>query len=157
MAQTPETSQKHNSQQTQIKAHHYNPHKSLIIGVSLYYAVVVDSTMLVALGTLAAAQIHATINTTKCTNQFLYYAPTHPDASPCHVHGEMILHVHSDAAYLLESEARSRAGEVLIFSDPPKKSPGPISHVTHKAVHINSQIMKVVLASAAEAKAAACF
>jgi hypothetical protein len=128
-----------------------------IIGVFLYYARAVDSTMLVALGTLAAAQTHATTNTTKCTNQFLDYASTHPNASVCYVPSEMILHVHSDASYLSESEARSRAGGLFFLGNHPKHSTSPISPVTNGAVHINSQIMKNVLASAAEAEVAACF
>jgi hypothetical protein len=128
-----------------------------IIGVFLYYARAVDSTMLVALGTLAAAQTHATTNTIKHTTQLLDYAATHPNASVRYVPSEMILHVHSDASYLSESEARSRAGGLFFLGNHPTSSTLPLSPVINGAVHINSQIMKNVLASAAEAEVAACF
>jgi hypothetical protein len=128
-----------------------------IIGVFLYYARAVDSTMLVALGTLAAAQTQATTNTTKLVTQFLDYAATHPDASVCYFPSEMILHIHSDASYLSEPGARSRAGGLFFLGNNLLKSSAPISPVINGAIHINSQIMKNVLASAAEAEVAACF
>jgi hypothetical protein len=73
-----------------------------IIGVFLYYARAVDSTMLVALGTLAAAQTVTTTNTTKLVTQFLDYAATHPNATVKYIASKMILQIHSDASYLSE-------------------------------------------------------
>jgi hypothetical protein len=52
-----------------------------IIGTSLYYARAVDSSMLVALGSLASAQTKETINTMKAARQLLDYAATHPQAT----------------------------------------------------------------------------
>jgi hypothetical protein len=51
-----------------------------VIGTFLYYAQCVDSTMLVALGSIATQQANPTENTMKKVRQFLDYASTHPDA-----------------------------------------------------------------------------
>ena len=73
-----------------------------IIGTFLYYTRAVDNTMLVALGTLAAAQTKGTEQTMEATVQLLNYAATNPDAA--------IRFHHSDASYLSEPQARSRVG-----------------------------------------------
>ena len=51
-----------------------------IIGTLLYYARAVDSTMLVALGTLAASQTNGTQATLDAAIKLLNYAALHPDA-----------------------------------------------------------------------------
>lgn len=114
--------------------------------------------MLVSLGTLAAAQTRATMTTMKAANQLLDYAATHPDATVRFTASDMILHVHSDASYLSEAKARSRAGGLFFlssFTNAPKPDlvPPPING----AVHINSNIMRNVLASATEAEVGALF
>jgi hypothetical protein len=116
------------------------------IGVFLYYAQAVDSTMLVVLGTLAAEQTQATTNTTKLVAQFLDYAAIHPDASVRYFPSEMILHKHSDASYLSEPGAPLLAGGLFFLENNLLKSSTPISSVINGAIHINSQIMKNVLA-----------
>jgi hypothetical protein len=62
-------------------------------GNLLFYGRAVDNTMLVALGTIAAAQTHGT-ETTMDVVQLLNYAATHPDR---YHNSDMILYVHSDA------------------------------------------------------------
>ena len=88
-----------------------------IIGVLLFYARAVDSTMLVALGTLASAQSKGTEATAQAATQLLNYCATHPDAVVCYHASEMGLHGHSGASYLSESEARSRIGGIFFLSD----------------------------------------
>jgi hypothetical protein len=51
-----------------------------VIGTSLYYARCVNSTMLVALGSIATQQANPTKNTMKKVQNFLDNASTHPDA-----------------------------------------------------------------------------
>jgi hypothetical protein len=122
-----------------------------IICTLLYYARAVDSSMLVALGSLASAQTKATTNTMKAARQLLDYAATHPQATIRLTRRDMILHVHSDASYLRKSEARSRAGGIAFMST--KDSNPPING----AIHVHSSIMKNVVASAAEAEIGALF
>eukprot|EP00804_Cyclotella_cryptica_P009391 CCRYP_018074-RA/>CCRYP_018074-RA protein AED:0.17 eAED:0.15 QI:0/0/0/0.75/0/0/4/0/1210 len=88
-----------------------------VIGVFLYYARAVDCTMLPALGSLATQQSAPTQNTMSKVHQFLDYAMTHPDAMITYRASNMILAVHSDASYLSETKARSRAGGHFFLSE----------------------------------------
>eukprot|EP00957_Ditylum_brightwellii_P161634 12306390-Ditylum_brightwellii.AAC.1 len=66
--------------------------------------------MLVAIGTIAAAQALGTEETAKAVAHLLDYYTTHPEAVICYHASDMVLKVHSDASYLSEKEACSRAG-----------------------------------------------
>jgi hypothetical protein len=59
-----------------------------ITGTLLFYARAIDSTMLVALGTIASNQSRGT------------QSAAHPDATVRHTASDMYLHIHSDASYL---------------------------------------------------------
>jgi hypothetical protein len=107
--------------------------------------------MLVALGTLAAAQSEGTTATTKACTHLLNYAATHPDAKIRFQASDMILHIHSDASYLSETKARSRAGGYFYLSD---NNENP---KINGAIHVHSSIMRQVLASATEAEVGALF
>jgi hypothetical protein len=107
--------------------------------------------MLVALGSLASAQTKATTNTMKAAHQLLDYAATHPDAKVRFNKSDMILQMHSDASYLSESEARSRAGGIAFMAGTTPQNQ------LNGAVHIHSSIMKNVLSSATEAEVGALF
>ena len=66
----------------------------------------------------------------------------------------MILNIHSDASYLSESRARSRAaGHYFLGSIPDKNKPIQLNG----AVHSLCQILKFVAASAAEAELGALY
>jgi len=87
------------------------------IGVFLFYARAIDSTMLVALGTLAAAQNEGTEKTMTALVTFLNYAATHPDAEITFRGSDMLYTLDSDASYLSEPKARSRAGGYHYLGD----------------------------------------
>ena len=88
-----------------------------VIGVFLYYARAVDCTMLQALGSLATQQLAPMQNTLLKIHQFLDYAMTHPNAIITYCTSNMILAIHSDASYLSETKARSRAGGHFFLSE----------------------------------------
>jgi ABC-type methionine transport system permease subunit len=71
-----------------------------MIGTLLYYARTVDSTMLVALGTISAAQSTGTEATVAAVTQLLNYCATHPNAMIHFRSSAMILHSHNDALHL---------------------------------------------------------
>lgn len=99
-----------------------------IIGVLLYYARAVDSTMLVALGTLASSQAACTQATADACVQLLNYAATHPDATVRYNASDMILAVDSDASYLSAPKARSRvAGYHYLSTNRPDPTTAPSS------------------------------
>jgi hypothetical protein len=88
-----------------------------VTGTFLYYARAVDATMLTALGSIATQQANPTENTMTKVQQFLDYAATHPDAIVTYRASDMILAGHSDASYLSETKARSRAGGHFFMSN----------------------------------------
>ena len=111
--------------------------------------------MLVSLGTVAAAaQTHGTVKTMDAVIQLLNYAATHPDAAIRFYKSDMILYIHSDASYLSEPKARSRVGGYFYLGnkDEPPDNPKP-----NGAIHIESRIMKNVMAAASEAECGALF
>ena len=122
-----------------------------VIGTLLYYARCVDASMLPALGSLATQQANPTQNTMMKVKQLLDYAATHPDAIVTYNASDMVLAAHSDASYLSESNARSRAGGHFFMSSDSETPPN------NGAVMTISQIIKAVLSSAAEAEVGALF
>ena len=122
-----------------------------VIGTFLYYARCVDSTMLTALGTMATQQANPTEKTMTNIRQFLDYATTHPDAIVTYHASNMVLAAHSDASYLSEANARSRAGGHFFMSNDTPRPPN------NGAVLTTAQIIKAVMSSAAEAEIGALY
>jgi hypothetical protein len=65
----------------------------------------------------------------------------------------MILHIHSDASYLSESEAKSRAGGFFYM----RKTTKNHKKLTNGAIVNISKVLKHVMSSAAEAEIGAVF
>eukprot|EP00804_Cyclotella_cryptica_P017159 CCRYP_003365-RA/>CCRYP_003365-RA protein AED:0.35 eAED:0.35 QI:0/0/0/1/1/1/2/0/332 len=117
-----------------------------VIGVFLYYACAVDCTMLPALGSLATQQLAPTQNTMLKIHQFLDYAMTHPEAMITYRASNMILAVHSNASYLSETKAQSRAGGHFFLSE------DNLSPRNNGAILTLALIIKPVMSSAAKAE-----
>jgi hypothetical protein len=81
-----------------------------IIGVFLYYARAIDSTLLVTLSDLSAQQTQATEMTLQKANQMLDYLATNSDFTLRFYASDMQLAIESDASYLSAYNARSRVG-----------------------------------------------
>ena len=92
-------------------------HIQQVVGTFLYYALTIDLTMLVALGSLAAQQNNPTQKTMSELTWFLDYCAANPDATIRYKASDMTLWVVSDASYLSEANARSRAGGLFFLSD----------------------------------------
>jgi hypothetical protein len=122
-----------------------------VIGTFLYYAQCVHSTMLTALGSLAMQQANPTVNTIIKVRQFLDYAATHPDAIITYHASNMVLAGHSNASYLSESKARSRAGGHFFMST------NTAQPTNNGAVLTIAQIIKAVMTSATEAEIGALY
>lgn len=126
-----------------------------IIGVLLYYARAVDSTLLVALGTLASEQTKATEMTMRRVTHLLNYCATHPEATVRFKRSDMILHVESDASYLCLPKSTSRVAGYFYMGEKPQadNAQPPING----AVLVVCNILRVVVSSAAEAELAGVF
>jgi len=130
-----------------------------VIGVLLYYARAVDSTMLAALGTLATQQANGTRATMEALTQLLNYCATHPHAVIRYTASDMVLWTHSDASYLSAPKGRSRAAGYCFLSTRPTTPPSAQDEPPpdNGPVHVLCQIMKSVMSSAAEAELGALF
>ena len=121
-----------------------------ILGSLLYYARAIEHPMLPALNELATEQAKPTQNTRKKVNQLLQYAATYPNSVIRFKASDMILHVDSDAAYLVLPNARSRIAGYYYFSD--------IGATYHNAPFlILCKTLKHVVTSAAEAETGGLF
>ena len=122
-----------------------------IVGSLLYYARAVDNKLLATLSVIGTQQAAATENTAKAVNQLLDYVATYPADGITYRASTMVLAAHSDASYLTEPNARSRAGAHIFLTedDPIPRQNGPVLTI--------SQVIKYVMASAAEAELAALY
>jgi hypothetical protein len=107
--------------------------------------------MLPALGTLTTQQAMPTKNTMKKIKQFLDYPSTNPNAVLTYHASNMVLARHSNALYLSESNAQSRAGDHFFMSSNVELPPN------NCAVSTISHIIKAVMSLAAEAEVGALF
>jgi len=125
-----------------------------IVGSILYYARAVDITVLMALSSIASKQTRGTTNRMAKAKQLLDYLATHPDATIRFRASDMILSVHSDASYLTEMKAHSRACGHFFMGWSPKDG-DPIK--LNGAFFTLCTILHFVVASAAEAELGALF
>jgi hypothetical protein len=109
---------------------------------------------LMALSTIASEQAHSTENMTQKTKQLLNYLATHSEVT-VHFHApDMVLNIHSDASYLSEANAHSRACGYFFMgwkADPTM----PIK--LNRAFFTLCAMLLFVVASAAEAELGALF
>ena len=125
-----------------------------IVGSILYYARAVDMTVLMALSSISIEQTIATKKTMGRCTQLLDYLATNATAKVRFHRSDMIMNVHSDASYLLESKARSRTcGHFFMGWTPVDDEPLRLNG----AFFVNTTIMRFVVASAAEAEMGTLF
>ena len=107
--------------------------------------------MLVTLSAIATQQSDPTVETMKKTLKLLDYVATHPDAVLTFNASSMVLNVHSDASYLIDPKARSRAGGHFFMSENNQdlKNNGAVLNI--------AKIIKGVMSSAAEGEIGALF
>jgi hypothetical protein len=120
-----------------------------IVGSLLYYARAVDNKLLVALSDIAARQAYATVATEQAVHLLLDYVATYQADGIVYRSSDMILCAHADAGFLNETNSRSQAGAhiFLLENDPFPRFNGAILSI--------AQIIKFVMASAAESELAA--
>ena len=82
------------------------------------------------------------------------YVHTYPNSYIRYKASDMILHIDSDAAYLVAPKARSRVAGYFHLSDNPSKSSKPI---LNGAIHVECKTLRHVVSSAAEAETAGVY
>lgn len=138
-------------------------HKRLqqILGVFLFYARAVDYTLLTTLSKLSSQQSSPRLSTLDAAHRLIRYAASYPDASVTYYPSTMQLHLHSDASYLSEREARSRCGGIFFLPRLPQNTPlNPKSTqppLLNGMIDVHTTIIRSVVASTCEAEYAALF
>ena len=128
-----------------------------IVGSLLYYSRAVDPTMMVALNDIGAKQATPTQLTLTQCQMLLDYARTYPNAVLRFKRSDMILHVDSDAAYLVQPNARSRiAGYYFLSSYPPSPPATPKPEI-NAPILVECKTIRHVVASSAEAETGGLF
>ena len=115
--------------------------------------------MLTVLSTLATQQAKGTKATMEALTQLLNYCATHPHAVIRYHASDMMLWTHSDASYLTAPKGRSRAAGYCFLSSRPTTPPTATDDPPpdNGPIHVLCQIIKTVMASAAEAELGALF
>jgi hypothetical protein len=124
-----------------------------VVGVFLYYARAIDVTMATPLSKLSIGQAKPTTRTLDAVMYFLQYAATYPDATLTYYPSDMRLVIWSDASYLSESNARSRAGGLHYLTS----KGDPIAAKPNGAIEAISSIIPTVVSAASEAETASLF
>ena len=122
-----------------------------VCGKFLYLGRAVDSTLLCPISAIASQSSKPTEDTMKQAKQLLDYLASQEEAVITYNSSDMVLGVHSDASYLSEPKARSRAGGHFFLSNNSNipTNNGAILNIAH--------IIKHVMTSATEAELAALY
>jgi hypothetical protein len=120
-----------------------------VCGKFLFWGQAVDSTLLCPIGAIASQAAKPIKDTMEKTLQLLNYIATQEEAVLTYSTSGMKLAVHSDANYLSEPQARSRAGGHFFLSNEATipANNGAVLNIAH--------IIKHVMMSATEAELAA--
>ena len=128
-----------------------------VVGSLLYYSRAIDPTMLTALNEIATVQSKPTSDTlTKC-QVLLDYAATYPNTKQRFHQSDMILHVDSDASYLVQPGAKSRIAGSYVLSSLPTHGTVSYTRAHNTPFLIECRTLRHVVASSAEAETGALF
>ncbi len=122
-----------------------------IVGLLLYYVRAVDNKLLVALSAIAPQQSCTTVATKQAVHLLLDYVATYPSDGIIYQANDMVLCAHLDAGFLNETNSCSCTGAHIFLSE---NKPFPRFN---GAILSIAQIIKFVMASAAESELAALF
>jgi hypothetical protein len=122
------------------------------IGSFLYYARAVDATMLPAINETSGNQATPTVNTLSVCKMLMDYAATYSLAIIRYFASDMVLHIDSDAAYLVLPNARSRYAGHYFLSDRPPPPPAKLTPKPNGAILTICKTIRGVMGSAAEAE-----
>ena len=120
----------------------------------MYYGRAIDYTILPALNEIASAQANPTGNTKKKAQQLMDYLNTYDNAYLRFYASDMILHVESNAAYLIAPKARSRIVGYYHLSDHPNITN---SLRLNAAIQVECKTLQHVVSSSVEAEVAGIF
>ena len=116
------------------------------VGVFLYYAVVVNLTILTALNSIVESQANPTYKTLAHWNQLLNHLSWHPQAAIEYKASNMQLQLHGDAAYLVAAKACILIAGYFFLSESPD-DPLQMKLMHNVVVHVECRLLKHVVAN----------
>ncbi len=122
-----------------------------VTGTLLYYALVVDNTILPALSAIATKQAKPTKKTNATIKQLLDYCAMQEEPVIAYKASKMILAVHSNAGYCNKKNSQSQAGGHFPLSNNNKHPPN------NGAILTIATIIKAVMSSTVEAELGALY
>jgi hypothetical protein len=125
-----------------------------IVGCLLFPARCVDSIILHAVTRLGQEQANPTQATMTKAKRLLQYIAWHPNPSVTYYASDMRLLIHSDASYLCEINAQSRAAGIHYLGNTGEEG---ITALPNGAIHVFSSVIDGVPASVAEAEYISAF
>ena len=128
-----------------------------INGTVLYYAQAMDSTMLPACNEISYQQAAPTTKTMEACRMLLDYAATYPNAKIGFHASDMILHIASDAAYLVLPNAKSRVSGHYYLSNKTIEHPSITPPPNNGPILTMCNGIKKTVSSAAESETHALF
>ena len=125
-----------------------------VTGSDLYYGRAIDYSILPALNEIASEQAQPTQKTKQKAQRLMDYVNTYPDSFLRYKASDMIIHIDSDAAYLVAPKARSRAAGYYHLTDHPSTTKHPSLNA---AIHVECKTLRHVVSSAVEAEVAGVY
>jgi hypothetical protein len=119
-----------------------------LTGTLFYCARPFNTTLIMPINVSASEQSKSTADTGEKVIKLLNYCNTHPETKIRYHAYDMIIYISSDASYLSEREAKSRAGGLFYMNN----SADTAKKLTNGAILIISTVLKHVMSSAAEAE-----
>ena len=121
-----------------------------VVGKFIYYARLIDDTMMHALNNLATAVNDGTQATVEAITYFLNYCASNQNATKLYRASDMILTTNSNTAYLLTPKAQSRGCRFHYLGNKDK-------NLLNGSTVIIAKIIKAVMSSAAKAEVRALY
>ena len=91
----------------------------------MYYGRALDNTILPALNKISSTQAQPTQKTKEKAQRLMDYLNTYPSAYIRYYASDMVLHIDTDAAYLVAPKARSRVAGFFHLSNHPNITKNP--------------------------------
>ena len=126
-------------------------HVQDIVGSFLWYGRACDPTLMAALSAIGSRQTKGTKKVMEACHHLLDYLASHPNAAIRYHSSDMILAFDTDASYLSEVNARSRAAAYYYMTRKGNRA------FTNGAIDVLSTIIKHVMSSASEAETGALY
>ena len=113
--------------------------------------------MIVALNDIASVQAKPTQNTIEKCKRVMDYAATYPNAKLRFLSSDMVLHVDSNATYLVQGNVHSRIAGYYILSSYLSPEPSIPAPASNAPILVECKTLRSVVASATEAETAGMF